>query len=246
MNIIVPILFIAGLILSTVASIWLLVVACREGWTHGLLMLFFGWIYAVIFSIMHWEEAKKPFITALVGGALFITPVILTAVLTAKQAPPGRSSAMTCPASASGFKQKLAQVLAAKMAAESSRGKRTRSMGSDANSASLSTSGPVQTNGSTASDPSGSKKSLMTFLSKNITPLATDKPASTSDWSQAHALLRVGGVMQTDNQLFATVNQKVVKVNDTIAVDLNGHLFHFKVRHIDFRHKTVQFEPIGP
>jgi len=127
-------------------------------------------------------------------------------------------------------------------------GQGARSKSSDASSAPMFESGPVQTNSSqTESSPSESKKSLMTFLSKNIaSSLATDQPAHTSDWDKARAKLRVGGIMKTDNQLFATVNQKIVKVNDTVSADLNGRLYHFKVHRIDFRHKTVQFEPIGP
>lgn len=247
MNVIMPILLIAGLILSTVASIWLLVAAFREGWGPGLLMFFFGGIYGIIFSIMHWEKAKKPFLTALTGGALIIASVILGPVLAAKQVLPAKPPAVTGQSPFSGFKQKLAQVMAAKMASESLQRKRTRSGISGTNSAPLFAPVPVQTDdsqsGASASKP---KKSFMTFMSKDIfSSGATDKPASTSDWDRAHALLRVGGVMKTDNQLFATVNQQVVKVNDTIAVDLKGRLFHFQVRRIDFRNNTVQFEPAG-
>lgn len=245
---IISILFFAGLILLLVAFIRMLIAAFQKELVHGLLMLFFGWIYFIIFSIMHWEEAKKPFFTALVGFALLITPIILAVTLAPQQTPPGRPSAVTCKALFPGFKQKLAQIMAAKITSESSRGEKTQSMSSDAHSESLFAPVPVQIDDSQPNiRASKQKKFLMAFISKKLfSSGATGKSTPKNDWEKAHAMLRVGGIMQTSDQLLAAVNQEIVKVNDTITVDLRGRLFHFKVRRIDFRHKTVQFAPVRP
>lgn len=66
------------------------------------------------------------------------------------------------------------------------------------------------------------------------------------EWDQARALLQVKGVMQTGSQIFATVNQQVLGVNDAIAVELNGRSYRFIVHQINLREKTVRFDPVDP
>ncbi|MBU4200604.1 MAG: hypothetical protein KKG09_10600 [Verrucomicrobia bacterium] len=233
MEILLQTLIIAGFIISIGAYVWLLIVAFRAGLVHGLLMLFIGGIYALIFSILHWEEAKKPFLTTLLGGGLIIASAILAPVLAARQTPPGESADMYPPAQSSPFKTKLAQAFAAGIAAKMK-------------------SGPVRNphTSPTGSEvkPAWNPEALIGKILDTSTNGAGDKvtPASSNDWNEARALLRVGGVIKTGNQLFATVNQKVVKANDDVAVELNGRRYHFKVRKIDLRLNTVQFDPIEP
>jgi hypothetical protein len=57
-----------GALIAVVGGIWLLVVAFQEsiGWGIGCLLCA---PVAIVFAIMNWEKAKKPFLIEL-GGAL--------------------------------------------------------------------------------------------------------------------------------------------------------------------------------
>ena len=64
-------LLILGGILSIVGGIWLLVVAFQTSvwWGLGSLLLPF---VSLIFVIMHWQVAKKPFLISVVGTVLLL------------------------------------------------------------------------------------------------------------------------------------------------------------------------------
>jgi hypothetical protein len=86
---------------------------------------------------------------------------------------------------------------------------------------------------------------LLTRFFEKIAPRqAPGTGSATNNWDLNSNLLRVNGVMQTGTQIFATVNQQVVKVNDEITIDLNGRTYHFRVRRINFYERTVNFERI--
>ena len=232
MEIFLKIIIIAGFILTTAASVWLLIVAFRESLLHGLLMLFIGGIYAFIFTILYWEDAKKPFLLAILGGSICIASVCFAPFLMAKQMSPCESADMSSPAPSSSFKAKVARAIAAGIAAK-------RKSGSARNPQTASPESEVK--------PAWNAEELMSrILTSSTNGGDKVKAASSNDWNQARALLRVGGVMKTGHQLFATVNQQVVKVNDHVAVELNGRQYRFKVRKINFHLNTVQFDPIEP
>ncbi len=60
------ILFVVGLIVALVGGIWFLVVAFQESILWGLGCLLFSPV-SLIFLIMHWDEAGKPFLVQLAG-----------------------------------------------------------------------------------------------------------------------------------------------------------------------------------
>lgn len=60
------ILFIVGLIISTFAGIWFLVVAFRQSVLWGLGCLLVPFV-SLIFLIIHWSEAKRPFVWSLIA-----------------------------------------------------------------------------------------------------------------------------------------------------------------------------------
>ncbi len=66
-----PLLFGVGVVLVLVGWIWLLVMAFQEGILWGLGMLCLGPIVGLIYSILHWQQARSPFLTYVAGlGAL--------------------------------------------------------------------------------------------------------------------------------------------------------------------------------
>lgn len=64
-------LLIVGMIISLVGGIWLLVVAFKQSIWWGLGSLLIGPV-ALVFTIMHWQVAKKPFLISLGGTVLLI------------------------------------------------------------------------------------------------------------------------------------------------------------------------------
>jgi hypothetical protein len=57
-------------IISLIAWIWLLVVAFKEHVMWGLGVFFLSPILAIVFAIMHWQEAKKPFLIYIITTVL--------------------------------------------------------------------------------------------------------------------------------------------------------------------------------
>ena len=64
-------LLIIGMIISFIGGIWLLVVAFQTGvwWGLGSLLLP---LISLIFVILHWQVAKKPFLISLAGTILVV------------------------------------------------------------------------------------------------------------------------------------------------------------------------------
>lgn len=77
MSVIALILLVLGLAISLVAGIWLLVVAFRESVWWGLGSLLLSPV-ALVFVILHWQQAKKPFLINLGGLALVIVGALLS------------------------------------------------------------------------------------------------------------------------------------------------------------------------
>jgi hypothetical protein len=64
---------ILGMVFSAVAvgcTIWLAVVAARVAWWWCLLVIFGCGIGTIVFAVMHWDRAKRPFLIGLVAGIL--------------------------------------------------------------------------------------------------------------------------------------------------------------------------------
>ncbi|QWP76583.1 hypothetical protein J5226_23890 [Lysobacter sp. K5869] len=77
MSVIALILLVLGIVVSLVAGIWLLVVAFRENVWWGLGSLLLSPV-ALVFVILHWQQAKKPFLINLGGLALVIAGALLS------------------------------------------------------------------------------------------------------------------------------------------------------------------------
>jgi hypothetical protein len=69
-------LLILGFILCIGGGFWLLYVASQESlfWALGCLLIPF---VSLVFTIMHWSEAKGPFITHAVGFAMIVIGTLL-------------------------------------------------------------------------------------------------------------------------------------------------------------------------
>lgn len=75
MSMILLLVLIVGVVLSFVAGLWFLVVSFRQSIVWGLACLFVPFA-SIVFLIMHWQEAKKPFLLSLLGAVLLIYPAM--------------------------------------------------------------------------------------------------------------------------------------------------------------------------
>lgn len=66
------ILLVAGIVISVIGGIWFLIVAFSESIFWGVGCLFIP-LVSLIFLILHWREAAKPFIVSLIGALLTLT-----------------------------------------------------------------------------------------------------------------------------------------------------------------------------
>jgi len=69
-------LSILGMIIALIGGVWLIVTAFREGLLWGLGCLLLP-IVSLAFVIMHWDEAKKPFLVNLLGVLLVFLPKLV-------------------------------------------------------------------------------------------------------------------------------------------------------------------------
>lgn len=76
MEIVGMIIFVIGAIISVIGGIWFLVVAFRQTVWWGLGSIFIPFV-ALIFLIMHWSDAKKPFFVSLLGTVIMVVIAIL-------------------------------------------------------------------------------------------------------------------------------------------------------------------------
>jgi hypothetical protein len=65
-----------GGIISLIGGIWFLVVAFRQTIWWGLGCLFIPFV-SIIFLIIHWSDAAKPFFVSLLGTAIIVAVAIL-------------------------------------------------------------------------------------------------------------------------------------------------------------------------
>ena len=71
------ILNVVGAVVALAGGIWLLVVAFKESILWGIGCLLVPCV-GLVFAIMHWEKAKKPFLIELAGVALASIGTALT------------------------------------------------------------------------------------------------------------------------------------------------------------------------
>jgi hypothetical protein len=65
-----------GGIISLIGGIWFLVVAFRQSIWWGLGCLFIPFV-SIVFLIMHWGDAAKPFFVSLLGVAIMVVVAVL-------------------------------------------------------------------------------------------------------------------------------------------------------------------------
>ena len=76
MTVVSMILSAAGGLIGLIAAIWFLVKAFQESVWWGLGCLFIAPV-GLVFLIMHWDVAKKPFLVSVVAGVLGFVGVLL-------------------------------------------------------------------------------------------------------------------------------------------------------------------------
>jgi len=74
------ILLVIGLVVMLVGGIWLLVVAFKESIWWGLGSLFIPFV-SLIFAIMHWSKASKPFLIAIGGMVVYFIGIFMSGAL---------------------------------------------------------------------------------------------------------------------------------------------------------------------
>jgi hypothetical protein len=72
MEVIASILVVIGMLIAVVGGLWFLLVAFQESILWGLGCLFVPFV-SLIFLVMHWDKAAKPFLVQLAG----VVPLIL-------------------------------------------------------------------------------------------------------------------------------------------------------------------------
>ncbi len=63
------VLWAVGLIAGATGGLWLVVVAFQEGALWGLGCVFIPFV-GLVFAVLHWEDAARPFLLAVAGGVL--------------------------------------------------------------------------------------------------------------------------------------------------------------------------------
>ncbi len=71
------VLMILGILIAIVGGIWFLVVAFQESILWGLGCIFVPFV-SLVFLVMHWQVAKKPFLIQMLGTALMIVGIIMS------------------------------------------------------------------------------------------------------------------------------------------------------------------------
>ncbi len=70
-----------GLVLLVIGGIWFVIAAFREGILWGLGVLFVPFV-SLIFLVLGWPEAKRPFFLQLAGlGVILLAALVLSAPL---------------------------------------------------------------------------------------------------------------------------------------------------------------------
>ena len=87
MEILALVLYAVGIIIFLVYNILFLVEAFKVHIGWGLGCLFFGGIVSLIFLILHWDVAKRPFLRSLLAIPVFIIAAALWAATVASTTP---------------------------------------------------------------------------------------------------------------------------------------------------------------
>ncbi len=74
-----------GVVIGSIAGIWLLIEAFRVSILWGLASIFIP-LVPIIFVILHWDRARKPFLWSLLGTVLIVVPSVIQAHSMARQA----------------------------------------------------------------------------------------------------------------------------------------------------------------
>lgn len=72
----IAILVIASIV-NLIAWIWLVIVGFQRSVVWGILVFLFSPLSALIFAIMHWFDAKKPFLIYIVSTIAMIVPIVM-------------------------------------------------------------------------------------------------------------------------------------------------------------------------
>jgi hypothetical protein len=70
------VIFAIGAIVSIIGGIWFLIVAFRQSVWWGLGCLFVPFV-SLVFLIMHWRDAAKPFFVSLLGTAIIVAVAVM-------------------------------------------------------------------------------------------------------------------------------------------------------------------------
>jgi len=70
------ILAVAGIV-NFIAFIWLVIVGFQRSVLWGILVFLFSPLAALVFAIMHWLDAKKPFLLYIVSTIAMIVPIVM-------------------------------------------------------------------------------------------------------------------------------------------------------------------------
>jgi hypothetical protein len=65
-------LFYLGLAIVAVGALWTLLIAFRTEWVWALVVLVFMPVAGFAFAILHWKDAKNPFLLQMAGCVLVI------------------------------------------------------------------------------------------------------------------------------------------------------------------------------
>ncbi len=65
-----------GVVIGSIAGIWLLIEAFRVSILWGLGSIFIP-LVPIIFVILHWDRARKPFLWSLLGTVLIVVPSVI-------------------------------------------------------------------------------------------------------------------------------------------------------------------------
>ena len=73
-----PVLFFTGALIDIACFVWLLVIVFKtDHWSHGLAIIFIPG-YALVYTLMNWDEASTPFLGWVVGTLLLFGGAQLT------------------------------------------------------------------------------------------------------------------------------------------------------------------------
>lgn len=76
MAIIGQIVLVSGLLIAAGGSVWLIILAFQENPLWGLACLFLPFV-SLVFAIMFWSQAKKPFLISIGGLVLSIVGIMV-------------------------------------------------------------------------------------------------------------------------------------------------------------------------